>query len=165
MITKYEHNTSSLDERFDAFNKLQKKAKGYLLRAAIEPIIAYPGFEDDYKLLAQRMVKELDLGASNVEKIKFGCLRIGPQLWPRIESNHAGTKLFSDNQMLYPVVAPDTKFRYSEDVRLKIYGILLSEFGQFRPKLGLACEYPSIWKKLDLSYEDHMKSYIYQFPG
>ena len=98
MITKYEHDTSSLDERFDAFNKLQKKAKGYLLRAAIEPIIAYPGFEDDYKLLAQRMVKELDLGASNVEKIKFGCLRIGPQLRPRIESNHPGTKLFTDNQ-------------------------------------------------------------------
>ena len=58
----------------------KKKQKVIYYEPAIEPIIAYPGFEEDYKLLAQRMVKELDLGASNVEKIKFGCLRIGEQL-------------------------------------------------------------------------------------
>ncbi len=164
VISNYEAGTASLDERFEAFNKIQK-AKGFGVKPTIEPIIAYKGFKKDYEDLAKRMKSELNLNASNVYKIKFGCLRIGPPLFDVIKSNFPGTKLFDETEPMLAPVKPDTKHRYSEKLRLDIYESLLNEFSQYRNKIALGCEYPSIWDKLNLNYKDNIRYYIYQYPG
>lgn len=163
-ISKWEKDTSSLDERFDAFNKIQA-AKGFHVRPSIEPIIAYKGYKDDYRELAKRMKKELNLAENNVTKIKFGCLRIGDKLKPVIENNFPGTTLFNETEKMYDPVGDDGKQRYSEPERKEIYRILLEEFAAYRNKLALACEYPSMWDDLNMDYRDHLKDYIYQYPG
>ncbi len=165
-ITKWEKDTSSLDERMDAFNKIQK-AKGFIIRPSIEPIIAYKGFIKEYQELARRMKTELNLEANNVSKIRFGCLRIGPLLRQDLLNYFPETTLFSipEIEEMFQPVKPDNKMRYGEDIRIEVYKALLEEFAIYRNKLALACEYPSIWEKLGMSYKDHIKDYVYQYPG
>jgi len=164
VISNYEDGTASLDERFDAFNKIQK-AKGFNIKPTIEPIIAYKGYKKDYEDLAKRMMNKLNLGASNIFRIKFGCLRIGPPLFDIIKSNFPGTKLFTETEPMFAPVKPDTKHRYSEPLRLDIYESLLNEFSQYRNKIALGCEYPEIWEKLNLNYKDNIGYYVHQYPG
>ncbi|MBV6421637.1 MAG: hypothetical protein DAHOPDDO_02918 [Ignavibacteriaceae bacterium] len=163
-ITKWEKDTSSLDERMDAFNKIQK-AKGFIIRPSIEPIIAYNGFVKEYQELANRMKKELNLEAKNVSKIRFGCLRIGPLLKQDLLNYFPETTLFSETEEMFQPVKPDNKMRYGEDLRIEIYKVLLEQFALYRSKLALACEYPSIWEKLGMSYKEHLKDYVYQYQG
>ncbi|HOJ07292.1 MAG: hypothetical protein DAHOPDDO_02131 [Ignavibacteriaceae bacterium] len=163
-ITTWEKDTSSLDERMDAFNKIQK-AKGFIIRPSIEPVIAYNGFIKEYQELAKRMKKELNLEAKNVSKIRFGCLRIGPLLKQDLLNYFPETTLFSETEEMFQPVKPDNKMRYREDLRIEVYKVLLEEFAAYRSKLALACEYPSIWDKLGMSYKEHLKDYVYQYQG
>ena len=57
VISSYEHGTSTLDERIEAAMKIQQ-AKGIDLTLAIEPMIIYEGWEEDYaKMIDQVMAK------------------------------------------------------------------------------------------------------------
>ena len=57
---KYEKGVSSLEEMIAAINALMQKG-GYEILLAIEPIIKYKGYEDDYRALIKKIKTEIDL--------------------------------------------------------------------------------------------------------
>ena len=56
VINKYEKGTASLSERIAAINALVQRG-GYEVEIAVEPIIKYDGYEDDYQCVDSRRSK------------------------------------------------------------------------------------------------------------
>lgn len=72
VIDRYEEGTASLRERIIAAQKVQA-AKGFRLALVIEPVIKYPGYENEYVSLVKLLGKSLDL--RRVADIAVGCVR------------------------------------------------------------------------------------------
>lgn len=161
VIKKYEKGTASLDDRFKSINALIAKGD-YRIQIAIEPIIKYDGYEEDYKQLIRRVKKEIDL--SNVSKIKIGTVRYKTQLKSFIEKTHPKSDLISIKQELVEPHDGDNRWRYSEAERLKIYQIIKNELGNVgKNKLELAAESPELWDKLGLNKDDIHNDTVYQY--
>ena len=161
VIKKYEKGTASLDDRLKSINALITKGD-YRIQIAIEPIIKYDGYEEDYKQLIRRVKKEIDL--SNVSKIKIGTVRYKTQLKSFIEKTHPKSDLISIKQELVEPHDGDNRWRYSEAKRLKIYRVIKKGLGNVgKHKLELAAENPELWDKLGLNKDDIHNDTVYQY--
>lgn len=161
VIKKYEKDSSSLDQMIAAINALNQKG-GYKILIAIEPIIKYKDYEDDYRQLIKKMKKEIDL--SKVARIKIGTVRYKTRLKNYIKNVHPKSGLFSANQQVVAPEPGDKRWRYSWDERLKIYKVIQKELKSIPSlKLGIASEYPELWDELGLDRTDIHSSVVCQY--
>lgn len=161
-VTKrYEKDSSTLDQMIAAINALIQKG-GYQILIAIEPIIKYEGYEDDYRALIERLKKEVNL--SKVLKIKVGTVRYKTRLKNYISKVHPKSGLISRNQQLVDPQQGDKRWRYSKEERLKIYGVIQNELKSVPSvKLGLGSENPDLWDALGLDKTDIHSGVVYQY--
>lgn len=158
---KYEKDSSTLDQMIAAINALIQKG-GYQILIAIEPIIKYKGYEEDYRTLIERLKKEVDL--SKVAKIKVGTVRYKTRLKNYITKVHPKSGLTSRNQQLVEPQPGDKRWRYSTDERLKIYRVIQAELKSVPSvKMGLGSENPELWGALGLDKADIHSGVVYQY--
>ena len=161
VINKYEKGTASLSERIAAINALMQRG-GYEIDLAIEPIIKYKGYEDDYRALIKKIKKEIDL--SKVTKIKVGTVRYKTRLKNFITRTHPNSDLITRNQQLCEPEPGDKRWRYSKEERRKIYQVIQDELKSVPSvKVGLGSENPELWDELGLDKTDVHSGVVYQY--
>ena len=161
VINKYEKGTASLVERIAAIKALMQRG-GYEIDLAIEPIIKYKGYEDDYRALIKKIKKEIDL--SKISKLKVGTVRYKTRLKNYIKNVHPTSGLITRNQQLTKPAKGDKRWRYSKDERLKIYKVIQNELKSVPSvKLGLGSENPELWDELGLDKSDIHSGVVYQY--
>ena len=161
VIKNYEKGTASLEERIAAINALVQRG-GYEVEIAVEPIIKYDGYEDDYLDLIKKIKKEIDL--SQVSKIKIGTVRYKTSLMNDIKEVYPNSGLVSRNQKLVEPEKGDDRWRYSKEERIKIYSIIKSELDDVpNVALGLGSENPEVWDELGLDKTDIHSGVVCQY--
>ena len=160
-IDKYEIGTSDLNERIKSINRIIERGD-VIVQLAIEPIIKYKNYQDDYQNLVKRIVSEIDL--TKVRSIKFGTVRYKSVLMTTIKKNIPDTDLFGTEQNLVEPVKGDKRWRYSAIERTKIYNSIIKGFGKtYKNKLGLAAENPSVWDSVGLNRSSIHDDIVYQY--
>lgn len=161
VTNKYEKGVSTLEEMIAAINALMQKG-GYEILLAIEPIIKYKDYEEDYRALIKKIKMEIDL--SQVSKIKVGTVRYQTKMINYINNVHPNSGLLSRNQKLVEPEQGDKRWRYSKEERMKIYSIIKNELVDV-PKLalGLGSESPELWDELLLDKTDIHSGVVHQY--
>lgn len=158
---KYELDSSPLDQMIAAINALIQKG-GFQILIAIEPIIKYDDYENDYRALIKKLKQEIKLSA--VGKMKVGTVRYKTVLKNYIKRVHPKSGLISRNQQLVAPQPGDKRWRYSKDERLKIYQVIQDELKSVPSvKLGLGSENPELWDDLGLDKTDIHSGVVYQY--
>jgi spore photoproduct lyase len=142
VVKKDEPGSMTVNRRIDAAKKIE--ADGYLLGFHFDPIIRYPGWENDYKRLIDTLFASIDQG--NVIWISLGCLRYPPELKGVTLDRFLRTKIFHEEF----VPCPDGKMRYLRMVREEIYGKMLEWIRERAPSVEvyLCMESALMWENV-----------------
>jgi spore photoproduct lyase len=146
LIDENEFYTASLEERLKSA-RLCAEA-GYRLAFHFDPVIYYPGWEEDYRGVVDLLGETVEF--EKIEWISLGTLRFKPDLKPVIEQRFPGNKIL-DGEM---ILGFDRKLRYPEKTRLEVYRKLigfLRKYGRRLP-LYLCMEEKKIWDALKLPF-------------
>ncbi|MFQ5952605.1 MAG: radical SAM protein [Candidatus Omnitrophota bacterium] len=143
---KYEKGGSSVSERIDA--ALRAAERGYKVGFHFDPIVHYPGWEDDYKAVVGEIFSKEAIRA-NTAWISLGTLRYTPGL------KQAAEQRFGDNLMFYQgefFIDTDGKLRYPRKVRIDIYNKMINWIRSFDTPcwIYLCMEPEGLWKKTGL---------------
>ncbi len=142
IVKNDEPGAMTVDRRIDAAKKIE--GDGYLLGFHFDPIIRYPGWENDYKRLIDTLFASIDQG--NVIWISLGCLRYPPDLKEVTLERLSRTKIFHEEF----IPCPDGKMRYLRMVREEIYGRMLEWLREMAPSVEvyLCMESPLMWENV-----------------
>lgn len=119
---------------------------GFRVAFHFDPIIAYPGWEDEYRQLLRLMLEQVP--AEKIAWISLGIFRIFPRLRDIIRSR------FPKSELLLHELIPgyDGKLRYFKGERITIYRQMLAWLREFcgdkLPPVYLCMESPEVWAKL-----------------
>lgn len=118
IISSEERGTASLSSRLEAAKKVAEK--GYKLAFHFDPIVIYPGCEDHYKTVIQRLFNTVR--PNSIVWISLGTFRFMPGLKQIIE------KRFSHSTICYGEFIPglDNKMRYFKPLRIRMYQQIVS---------------------------------------
>ncbi len=105
--------TASLEERLDAAWRCQQA--GYKLGFHFDPMVEYPGWEEDYRDLLHQLFTRLD--HRRMAWTSMGVLRTTPSLKRVMRSRFPATRILSGEQ----VPCPDGKMRYFQPLRVAMY--------------------------------------------
>ncbi|OGG04579.1 MAG: hypothetical protein A3F83_03095 [Candidatus Glassbacteria bacterium RIFCSPLOWO2_12_FULL_58_11] len=114
VIDSEERGAPSLEERLAAAARVRER--GYRLGFHFDPIFHFPGWEEAYRGVVERIYRVAAPGA--VAWISLGCLRFSPWLAPYFAERFSGHALLAGE--LFPV-PPDGKYRYPQPLRIEIY--------------------------------------------
>lgn len=160
---KYEHGTSSLSERLRIAEKIQK-SPGFRLVLHLEPIIKYPGYEEEYLDLVKTLMRRLD--PKKLDGITLGSIRYAGNLKSAIWKNYPETDLFSAYQGLVKPKHKFDRYRYPLEERVKIYSLLIDEIRKHtNVPVRFGAETPELWLRMGFSSEEFLRKYYYQYPG
>ncbi|OGV57557.1 MAG: hypothetical protein A2X49_00205 [Lentisphaerae bacterium GWF2_52_8] len=142
IISSEEGFSAPLSDRLKAAARCAKK--GFMTGFHFDPVVKYPGWEDDYRRVIETLAAAVPAG--RIAWISLGTLRFSPA-WKDTMKKH-----FKNTSLLYEdfVLCPDGKMRYQKKIRLDIYGKMLQYIHDiigFVP-VYLCMEPPYIWKKL-----------------
>jgi spore photoproduct lyase len=142
LTRREEPGTASLAERLEAAVRVEEA--GYRLGFHLDPIVRYPGWEDDYRLLLDRLFDSIEPG--HVVWLSFGCLRFPPALKEIVLDRIQRPMIFLDEF----VPCPDGKMRYLRAVREDTYGKVMSWIRDLAPGLEvyLCMESPLVWENV-----------------
>lgn len=142
ITNRYEHGTSTLDERIVAASQCSKW--GYPIRFRFDPIIIHKNWESNYR----DMVKKV-LGAVKPQRITLGSLRFAPPVKGISKKRFPDSEIFNHT---FTKPLEDKKCRYIYEERLMLYSFLLQEIRKINKtvEIGLCKEEDSIWKALGL---------------
>ena len=159
-INEFEHGTATLDERLHAARRIQD-AKGYALSLVLEPMLTYENYLDEYKALIRRAVTELN--PARISKIILGSARYAIQLKAMVRMHFPDTKLFDPVHKLVPPTKPDTKNRYSPEVRKTLYSTLIAEIQSMSSiPVALGSETPDMWQTLKMSTDSELGDRVFE---
>ena len=157
-IDNYELGTASLDSRIEAAKKIQR-AKGFLLKIVVEPIMVYDGYENDYIDLIDRLKREIDL--NKIVDISFGTVRYKTKLINTINRMIPNNTLNLEAESL--INFPKDRIRYEESIRKNIYEKMIRKLKRFKNlTIRLAAETPEMWDQIGLNKEAHIAKSITQ---
>ncbi len=164
VIREQERRTSSLDARLRAAENCQ--SWGYPLSFHFDPIVLYPGCEEEYRRVIQKLFARVS--ADNIVWISIGSFRFIPELKSIIQNR------FRDSSLVYGefITGLDGKMRYFKPLRLRFYQKMVSWIRDLAPDVRIyyCMEDDAIWEKtlgftpekygglsrmLDLSAKDH----------
>ncbi len=140
VVRREELGAPSIEERLLAAQKCEDW--GYRLAFHFDPIIFYPGWEEDYQKTIEQLFSMIK--ASNIAWISLGCFRYMPKLKAIIQEK------FHQSRIVYEefIQGLDGKMRYLEVVRQEIYAKMVHWIRQKSPEcfLYLCMESPKIWR-------------------
>jgi spore photoproduct lyase len=140
VVKREERGAPSIEERLLAAQKCQEW--GYRLAFHFDPIIYYPGWEEDYCKTIEQLFSMID--ASHIAWISLGCFRYMPKLKPIIQEK------FHHSRIVYEefIQGLDGKMRYLEVLRQEIYSRMVHWIRQKDPEcfLYLCMESSRIWR-------------------
>ena len=142
VFQQLEHRTASPEARLIAAGKAKKA--GYEIRLRIDPIIFYSTWEKDYVALVDKIFEY-----AQPTRITIGEYRPSNGLANHISARFPDSPLLKINRSL---VKEGKKLRYPEDLRIKMFGIIIEAIKKYRSNIDIALckENPQIWKALDL---------------
>lgn len=141
VIAGLERGTASLKARMRAAAQCQ--AWGYPVAFHFDPLVIYPGCEDDYR----NVLKELfqTVSADGVVWISLGTFRFMPALRPVIETR------FPASTLVYGEFVPglDGKMRYFKPLRTNLYRTLVECIRKLAPNVTpyLCMEDHQVWEQ------------------
>lgn len=141
IIKNEEKNACSLDDRIKAAHQCQKW--GYKLGFHFDPLIYYPGWEDDYKKVVEKLFRTIN--PASLCWISLGCFRFIPKLKPIIK------KRYPESRILYQefIRGLDGKMRYFKPIRIEMYSKMAEWIKSYdsRMFIYLCMESKEIWEK------------------
>lgn len=141
-IANEEINTSKLDERFAAAQKVIDA--GYKVSFHFDPIVFSPTWEDDYKKVAEEIVSRFV--PEKIAWISLGTLRFPSDMKDIV------LKRFPDSKIFYGEMIPSAgKTRYFRPIREVIYKKMLEYLAPLKEKtpIYLCMETPLVWSRID----------------
>jgi spore photoproduct lyase len=142
VIAADEELTASIAERIDAARRCQDA--GYKLGFHFDPMIEYPGWENDYRDMVETIFAAVD--ARRVAWLSMGVLRQTPALRRTMRQRFPQTRLLSGEQ----VFCPDGKFRYFQPLRVSMYRKMLQWIRGLAPlpPIYLCMESREVWEQV-----------------
>jgi spore photoproduct lyase len=142
VIDADEHMTASLEDRLAAVRCCQEA--GYKLGFHFDPMIEYPGWEEDYRAMVERIFSVVDY--RRVAWISMGVLRNTPGLKRIVRERFPSTKLLTGEQVL----CPDGKMRYFQPLRVSMYRKMLRWIRDASPTVFvyLCMESREVWEQV-----------------
>ena len=140
VVRREELGAPSIEERLLAAQKCQEW--GYRLAFHFDPIIFYPGWEEDYQKTIEQLFSMIE--ASRIAWISLGCFRYMPKLKAIIqEKSHKSRIIYEEF-----IQGLDGKMRYLEVLRQEIYSRMVHWIRQKDPEcfLYFCMESPKIWR-------------------
>ncbi len=141
IIKSQEKGTASLLARLEAARRVE--LKGYRIAFHFDPIVIYPGCEDDYKTVIQRIFEYVR--PENIVWISLGTFRFMPSLKQVIE------KRFPESTLCYGefILGLDNKMRYFKPLRIHIYKEMISCIKDYGPDVFIyfCMEDEEVWQK------------------
>ncbi len=134
--------TASLEERLDAAYRCQQA--GYKLGFHFDPMVEYPGWEEDYRDLLHRLFTRLD--HRRMAWTSMGVLRTTPSLKRVMRQRFPATRILSGEQ----VSCPDGKMRYFQPLRVAMYRKMRQWIREAAPlvPLYLCMETREVWDQV-----------------
>jgi spore photoproduct lyase len=142
VIELHEHGTASLRERLTAARRCQDA--GYRLGFHFDPMIEYPGWQEDYRELLERLVATVDW--RRIAWLSMGVLRMTPALKRVMRERFPRNPLVAGEQVL----CPDGKLRYFQPLRVSMYRTMLQFIRRAAPtlKVYLCMESREVWHQV-----------------
>jgi spore photoproduct lyase len=142
VIATDESLTATLEERVHAARRCQEA--GYKLGFHFDPMIDYPGWEEDYRSMVSRIFDVVD--ARRVAWLSMGVLRQTPALKRIMRERFPETFLLTGEQVL----CPDGKFRYFHPMRVAMYRKMVQWLRQAAPlsPIYLCMESKEVWQQV-----------------
>jgi len=142
VIDADEHGTASLEERLRAARRCQEA--GYRLGFHFDPMIEYPGWEDDYRRVAEEIFATVDW--RRISWLSLGVLRQTPGLKRTMRERFPRTELLTGEQ----VPCPDGKLRYFQPLRVAMYRKMVGWIRRAAPtvKIYLCMESKEVWEQV-----------------
>lgn len=142
VIEAEEHLTASFDERLTAARRCQEA--GYRLGFHFDPMIEYPGWEEDYREMVERVFAAVD--HHRIAWISLGVLRHTPVLKRIMRQRFSSTRLLAGEQVL----CPDGKMRYFQPLRVSMYRKILRWIRSAAPTVFvyLCMESREVWEQV-----------------
>ena len=141
IIQSQEKGTASLNARLKAAKKAADH--GYPLAFHFDPLVVYPGCENDYKRVIDQIFEFIR--PRDIVWISLGTFRFMPGLKSLIESR------FPDSTICYGefILGLDNKMRYFKPLRIHLYRRLIEYFRTFSKTLTLyfCMEDKEVWQK------------------
>ncbi len=138
---KYEKGGASMSERLKAAEEVAKK--GYGIGFHFDPVVFYPGWEDDYKNVVNGMFSN-DIIRKNTLWVSLGTLRYVPNFKQTVEERFFDNKMFYDGEFFEDT---DGKLRYPRELRAQIYDNMINWIREFDTKawIYLCMEPKEVW--------------------
>jgi len=142
VIDADEHLTASFEERLAAARRCQEA--GYKLGFHFDPMIEYPGWEEDYRGMVEQIFTAVD--HRRIAWISMGVLRTTPGLKRIVRERFPSTQLLSGEQVL----CPDGKMRYFQPLRVSMYRKMLRWIREASPTVFvyLCMESREVWEQV-----------------
>ena len=139
VIATQERGTASLKARLRA--AAQCRSWGYPLAFHFDPLVIYPGCEDEYRLVLEELFAALS--PKDIVWISMGTFRFMPALKPVIEQR------FPRSKIVYGEFIPglDGKMRYFKPLRIALYRFMAQSIDRLAPGLTtyLCMEDDQVW--------------------
>jgi len=136
-----EHKCATIDERIEAAKKIAV-LPGYRVGFHFDPVIDYPGWEEDYEEVVRDIFRVIP--EEKIAWVSLGCLRFMPALKSIMQSRFPKSKL----SLAEWVSGTDGKTRYFKPRRIEIYKRMV-RFIRDRTQhvaLYLCMESPEVWR-------------------
>ena len=142
IIDEEEHRAAPLDDRLHAA-RLCSDA-GYPLGFHFDPLIYYPGWEDDYRRVVDLLSEHID--PRRVIWVSLGALRCPPALKQVARERFPDSRIFSGEL----IQGEDGKLRYLKPIRVQMYQKLISWLQKWSEDLFvyLCMERGDVWHEV-----------------
>jgi spore photoproduct lyase len=141
IVKTEERRTASIQSRLSAAAKCQ--SMGYPVAFHFDPLIIYPGCEDEYKKIIELLFTYIS--PDNIVWISLGSFRFMPDLKSIIEQR------FDQSKIVYGefIKGIDGKMRYFKPLRIRFYKKIVSYIREFAPDMTVyfCMEDDEVWFK------------------
>ncbi len=140
IVEREEKRTSSIRRRLAVLRQVQEL--GCFVGLHLDPVIIYPGFEDEYAALIDEISRAIDL--KKVLWVSMGLLRFMPHLYTLFLLEQRRNLLHGEF-----IRGEDGKYRYLKGERIRVYRMLYSLLKQQEPDLFiyLCMERGDVWRE------------------
>jgi len=141
LIQSEEPGAAGLEARLEAARRCQEW--GYRLAFHFDPLIAYPGWQQGYAEVVNRLAATVD--PARIAWISLGTLRFMPILKEIIRRRHTGSAVLNEEFVL----GLDGKLRYFRDLRVEMYRYLSTLLRRWARDLliYLCMESEDVWRE------------------
>lgn len=129
IIASDEPGSATLDQRLHSAARVA--AAGYPLAFHFDPLIEYPGWQEGYRLVINRLREAVD--PQQIKWISLGSFRYRPSMKKVMDLRFPASRLTAGEHLL----SPDGKMRYYAPARAALYSRIIEQLHEWYPGLFL----------------------------